>query len=606
MAAPEETVDVAIVGLGPVGAALGAMLARRGVSVCVAEKDGEIYPLPRAAHFDHEIMRLFQGLGIADAVLAHARPAPAYRFQNAAGEVLMHFDMPPGASPSGWSPSYMFHQPGVEEALRSLLTDVDVRLGRRFEGLVQDGDGVTVTLAGPGALETVRARYLVGCDGGASAVRKAIGVGLDDYGFDEPWLVIDTRVGEGARLPDINLQICDPERPTTCVLMGPGRHRWEFMLKPGEDPAAVMDDAVIAGWLAPWGGLEHLTLERKAVYRFHGLVAQAWRSGRVFLAGVSAAIMLRVWLPMASPAPIIDVFVQFQESAQNLLHGLNPYRVQVSDVYRGTENFGYTVFGYSYLPANLYLQTLGYALFGDIRYSYIAAELVAAASLYAAARRRGEEAIGRWLVLLFFFHPRGLFALEQAWTEPLIVGAYATVDWLAARRPGQPGSGALAAAYGAMLSLKQYLLYFILHGLILERRPRRLLIAALVAAATVVPFAIADRESLIRGGILFQLKTTFRPDGLTLSAALYSWTGLTVGKSAAAVVGLLVGGLTFVRFRPLGAEGWRFATVITTVAMFLVGSQAFCNYYYLVSAMLLFTLAGCGGEPSAVEVDADS
>ena len=106
--------------------------------------------------------------------------------------------------------------------------------------------------------------------------------------------------------------------------------------------------------------------------------------------GVTAAIMLRLWLPMASPAPIIDVFVQFQESAQNLVNGLNPYKVQVSDVYRGTENFGYTVFGYSYLPANLYLQTLGYALFGDIRYSYVAAELVAAASLYAASRRRGE------------------------------------------------------------------------------------------------------------------------------------------------------------------------------------------------------------------------
>jgi len=281
-------VDVAIVGLGPVGAALAALLARRGVSVCVAEKDGAIYPLPRAAHFDHEIMRLFQGLGIADQVLAHARPAPAYRFQNAAGEVLMQFDMPPGASPSGWSPSYMFHQPGVELALRGLLGGVDVRLGRRFEGLEQDGEGVTATFAGPEGAERVRARFMIGCDGGASAVRKAIDVSLDDYGFDEPWLVIDARVGEGARLPDINLQICDPERPTTCVLMGPGRHRWEFMLKPGEDPASVMDDAVIGGWLAPWGGLEHLTLERKAVYRFHGLVAQRWRCGRVFLAGDAA------------------------------------------------------------------------------------------------------------------------------------------------------------------------------------------------------------------------------------------------------------------------------------------------------------------------------
>ncbi|HEX7758171.1 MAG TPA: bifunctional 3-(3-hydroxy-phenyl)propionate/3-hydroxycinnamic acid hydroxylase [Caulobacteraceae bacterium] len=284
-----DVFDVAIVGLGPVGAALAALLSRAGVSICVAEKDGAIYPLPRAAHFDHEIMRLFQRLGIAELVLEEARPATGYRFENAAGQVLMEFDMPPGASPSGWSPSYMFHQPAMERALRGLLTDVDVRLGRRFESLAQDADGVTLTLADPeGATETVRAGYLIGCDGGGSAVRRAISGVLDDYGFDEPWLVIDVRVGEGARLPDINLQICDPARPTTCVLMGPGRHRWEFMLKPGEDPAEALDDDAIAAWLAPWGGFEHLTLERKAVYRFHGLVARSWRSGRVFLAGDAA------------------------------------------------------------------------------------------------------------------------------------------------------------------------------------------------------------------------------------------------------------------------------------------------------------------------------
>jgi 3-(3-hydroxy-phenyl)propionate hydroxylase len=186
----------------------------------------------------------------------------------------------------------MFHQPALEHALRGLLTAsplADVRLGWAFEGLTVGADHVDVALrSADGTPRSVKARWLVGCDGAASPVRKALGVELDDYGFDEPWLVIDAVVRDGSAIPDLNLQICDPARPTTCVLMGPGRHRWEFMLKPGERPDDVLDDALIGRWLAPWGGPSALSIDRKAVYRFHGLVARSWRKSRVFLAGDAA------------------------------------------------------------------------------------------------------------------------------------------------------------------------------------------------------------------------------------------------------------------------------------------------------------------------------
>lgn len=283
-------VDVLIVGLGPVGATLAALLGDAGVRTLVVERDGQVYPLPRAAHFDHEIMRLFQQLGIARAVLAHARPAPAYEFRTADGRMLMLFDGPSKIASSGWQASYMFHQPGLEHALRAKLAgqaSVEVRLGSRFVALEQDAERVRAVIEGPGGVEIVRARYLVGCDGGSSLVRTAIDGELDDYGFDEPWLVVDAKVGEDARTPDVNLQICDPERPTTCVLMGPGRHRWEFMLKPGETTEQVLSDDFIQPLIAAWdcGPVE---LERRAVYRFHGLVAKTWRSGRVLLAGDAA------------------------------------------------------------------------------------------------------------------------------------------------------------------------------------------------------------------------------------------------------------------------------------------------------------------------------
>lgn len=281
--------DVLVVGMGPVGSALTALLAQRGVKVMTIDKDAEVYPLPRAVHFDHEIMRLFQQLGVADEVRRHARDLPAYEFRAADGQLLMTLP-PPSETPSGWGAGYMFHQPSLDGVLRHLVAGLpaaEARLGVRLERFSQDADGVSAEVVGPHGPETINARYIVGCDGAWSPVRETIGGGLFDYQFDEPWLVVDAKTSPDCRLPDVNIQVCDPARPTTCVLSGPGRHRWEFMLLPGETPEAMMDDAIVQDLIRPWdcGPVE---IERMAVYRFHGLVANRWREGRALIAGDAA------------------------------------------------------------------------------------------------------------------------------------------------------------------------------------------------------------------------------------------------------------------------------------------------------------------------------
>jgi 3-(3-hydroxy-phenyl)propionate hydroxylase len=281
--------DVLVIGLGPVGAALTALLAQRGISVIAFDKDIDVYPMPRAVHFDHEIMRLFQQLGVAEEIRRHTRDLPEYEFRTADGQLLMRLSPAP-QTPSGWGAGYMFHQPGLEHALRDKLAvspQADVRLGWRLERFSQDADGVSATVTGLNGPTTIRARYMVGCDGAWSPVREAMGGGLFDYQFDEPWLVIDARVTPESKLPEVNLQLCDPARPTTCVMSGPGRHRWEFMLLPGETQETMLTDEAIQALLAPWecGPVE---IERKTIYRFHGLVANQWRSGRVLIAGDAA------------------------------------------------------------------------------------------------------------------------------------------------------------------------------------------------------------------------------------------------------------------------------------------------------------------------------
>ena len=283
--------DILIVGGGPTGITLALIAAQHGASVIICEKEADIYPLPRAAHVDHEVMRIFQSVGAADAIAATSRRTTHYDFLTANGELLLRFDGSDQTGPGGWPAANMIHQPSVERALRDRLaftSGAELRSNWTFTGYREDPAGVTVRFETPAGDSELTARYLIGADGTRSPVRSAAGIELDDLQFDEPWLVVDTIVHDFARLPKVNLQICDPARPTTCVLMGEGRHRWEFMLLPGETEQDIASDASIERLLEPWQVDGAVTLERKAVYRFNARVAEQWRKGRVLLAGDAA------------------------------------------------------------------------------------------------------------------------------------------------------------------------------------------------------------------------------------------------------------------------------------------------------------------------------
>ncbi|OYU34325.1 bifunctional 3-(3-hydroxy-phenyl)propionate/3-hydroxycinnamic acid hydroxylase [Novosphingobium sp. PASSN1] len=282
--------DVLIVGGGPTGITLGLFLASAGLSTIIAEKEQDIYPLPRGAHIDHETVRILQNVGVADQVMATSKPGGRYDFINAERQVLLRFEWTaPGAS--GWPISNMIHQPSLEAALRTRLaaaSGTTLHVEWTFVSMQFGNDGVTANFATPDGPRSVRARYIVGADGARSPVRDAAGIEVDDLGFDEPWLVVDTIVHDQSRLPDRNLQLCDPNRPTTCVMMGEGRHRWEFMIKPGETADEVLDDQFIANLLKPWNVEGAVSIERKAFYRFYARVAKQWRVGPVLLAGDAA------------------------------------------------------------------------------------------------------------------------------------------------------------------------------------------------------------------------------------------------------------------------------------------------------------------------------
>jgi flavoprotein hydroxylase len=292
----EAEADVAIVGCGPVGQTLAILLGQRGRRVDVYERWPEPYPLPRAVHYDHEVARILQSAGVAEALAPYTEPASRYEWRNAAGDLLLSIGRDEGTSLSGWPDSTMFSQPDLERVLDArlrALRSVRVLRGAAIVSVEQDGDGALLGVRGAdGAERRVRARWAVGCDGANSFVRGAVGAAWSDLGFAFDWLVVDLVPSEQRRWDPMNFQLCDPARPTTLVSGGPGRRRFEFMRLPGETLEQLADEATAWRLLAPFGLTSaNAKLERHALYRFRGAWADAWRNGRLLLAGDAAHLM---------------------------------------------------------------------------------------------------------------------------------------------------------------------------------------------------------------------------------------------------------------------------------------------------------------------------
>ncbi len=293
-APPHDEADIVIVGGGPVGVMLGNLLGLQGVTCLVLEREAAIYPLPRAVHFDDEIMRLLQTVGLAEAMLPLVHVSPGMKFVDDEGSLLLDWTRPAAIGPQGWHVSYRFHQPELERVLRAGLDRwLGVRMRSRCDvyAIDQIPDSVTVRYEdlATGALAACRARYVVGCDGARSLVRRLIGAGMEDLGFHERWLVIDMILRRPRPdLGDFSVQHCSTARPATYVRGTGDRRRWEIAVAPGEDEAAITQPAQVFALLRRWLTPDDADLERAALYTFHSAIATRWRQGRLLIAGDAA------------------------------------------------------------------------------------------------------------------------------------------------------------------------------------------------------------------------------------------------------------------------------------------------------------------------------
>jgi len=245
---------------------------------------------------DDEVVRIFQNVGILEALKESIVPFEAMQFINAAGQILLETKLPTNYKPYGLAPSNWFFQPTLEAKLRDCFQHK--KQIKWFEGYeVNDANTEhksahlkATNIATQKEIE-VTSKYIVGCGGGRSMIRKLMKVQFENLDFDQSWMVVDTFVKSDEDLellPALHQQICVPSRPTTYV-PGVGRHRrFEFMLRADETAESISKPEKITALIQPFIDPEKLEIARSAVYIFHGLTVNQWKKGRFILAGDSA------------------------------------------------------------------------------------------------------------------------------------------------------------------------------------------------------------------------------------------------------------------------------------------------------------------------------
>ena len=291
---PEESVEVVVVGAGPVGLTTALLLAASGVEILLVERNTGTSNEPKAISLDDESLRTLASAGVLDQVMPIITPGTGTRYYGADGSPVFQARAPvpfrlghPFKNP--------FAQPALELALHAAAAAharIEICFGTEFTALRQDRNGVAVTLTRVenGSRHIVGCRYLLACDGGRSPVRQALGIAMTGRSHSDAWLVVDTVNDFHDEL--YGMHHGDPRRPHVIIPGLDGRCRYEVLLFSGEaEPGDELPLEKIRALLKGLRDLRAEDVERAVVYRFHSLVADRWFDGRVYLLGDAVHMM---------------------------------------------------------------------------------------------------------------------------------------------------------------------------------------------------------------------------------------------------------------------------------------------------------------------------
>ncbi|HEX6980161.1 MAG TPA: FAD-dependent oxidoreductase [Alphaproteobacteria bacterium] len=287
---------ILVVGAGPVGLVTALGLAHEGVDVTVIEAEPALTHDLRAGSFHPPTLQALEPLGITPRMLAAGIKVPQWQIRDRKEGVIVQWDLGLLKDETPYCFRLHLEQHKLTPMLFDRLRDfpnAQVRFSTRFVKASQDGDGVIATVEGPDGPETIACDYLVGCDGGRSAVRKDLGVEFEGYTWPERFLVISSKFDLGPHGYTENAYIADPTEWAAIFKMPhdgpPGLWRVLFPTDASVPEEAVLDLGFcrrLLDGLQPGAG--QADIPYRSTYRVHQRVCKDFRFGRVILAGDAA------------------------------------------------------------------------------------------------------------------------------------------------------------------------------------------------------------------------------------------------------------------------------------------------------------------------------
>jgi 3-(3-hydroxy-phenyl)propionate hydroxylase len=293
---------VVIAGGGPVGMVTALALFRRGVPVTVLETLGEPFVDQRAASNHPPTMAMLHALGLAEEIIPEGLIAPVYRFHDrVTGEQIVEFDLGELEDELEFPYVLQYEQYKLVSKILALYGDepeFDVRFSCAVAGFEQADDHVDVTVEHrDGGRETLRASYLIGCDGGRSTVRKQAGIAFEGFTYPELFIKIGTYYDfmEGDDRIAIRNYFSDPAEWCNLFKVNgeDGRPVWRgvFPMRVGETEAEAKRPETLEDRMQkffPKPGAYEIAYAN--VYTVSQCVAETMNRGRVLLAGDSAHV----------------------------------------------------------------------------------------------------------------------------------------------------------------------------------------------------------------------------------------------------------------------------------------------------------------------------
>jgi 3-(3-hydroxy-phenyl)propionate hydroxylase len=287
---------VIVVGAGPVGLLVALALARQDVPVVVLESASALTHDLRAGTFHPPSLEMMAPYGITDEMHRIGLPVRHWQLRDRQEGVIAQWDLELLRDETPYP--YRLHleqhrlTPIIYDKARA-MPNVEVRFGSTVTGVGQDGARAWADVETAAGRERIDGAWLVGCDGGRSAVRKSLGVEMDGFTWPERFVVVSTRYDFARHGITPNAYVADPDQWAAVFKMpdeaGAGLWRVAFPVPPDEaDEVTLAPDEIERRMQYFVARPERYEIRYKSIYKVHQRVAQAFRRGRCLLAGDAA------------------------------------------------------------------------------------------------------------------------------------------------------------------------------------------------------------------------------------------------------------------------------------------------------------------------------